>query len=153
MNDKENKDVVKKPLTEATKSSEVPISLDMGSMQSLDVSKLNQEQQQALQLKLNEAKIDLAASAKKAQIDLEVTKSKMDLHSEMSKNASEDGTAYTGTDSFDSSIGRIEMVVGNTERAAKGKMTRSGAGMEDISMKVIITVGIVIVILALILGG
>jgi hypothetical protein len=122
-------------------------------MQSLDVSKLNQEQQQALQLKLNEAKIDLAASAKKAQIDLEVTKSKMDLHSEMSKNASEDGTAYTGTDSFDSSIGRIEMVVGNTERAAKGKMTRSGAGMEDISMKVIITVGIVVVILALILGG
>ena len=153
MNDKENKDVVKTPLTETTKSSEVPISLDMGSMQSLDVSKLNQEQQQALQLKLNEAKIDLAASAKKAQIDLEVTKSKMDLHSEMSKNASEDGTAYTGTDSFDSSIGRIEMVVGNTERAAKGKMTRSGAGMEDISMKVIITVGIVVVILALILGG
>jgi hypothetical protein len=77
----------------------------------------------------------------------------MDLHSEMSKNASKDGTAYTGTDSFDSSIGRIEMVVGNTERAAKGKMTRSGAGMEDISMKVIITVGIVIVVLALILGG
>ena len=153
MDDQKSKNLTKKNPSEVAQGNKSPASLDMGDMQSLDISMLNEEQQQAMQIKLNEAKIDLAASAQKAKIDLEVTKSKMDLHSEMSKTASADGTAYTGTDSYDSSIGRIEMVVGNTERAAKGRMTRSGAGLEDISMKVIITIAIAVVILAMILGG
>lgn len=127
--------------------------LDMGNMHSLDMANLNEEQRQALAVKLNEAKIDLATAAQKAQLDLQTTKNKMDLHTEMGRTASIDGTAYTGTDSYDSSIGRIEMVIGNTERAAKGKMSRSGAGQDDISMKAIIVVGIVIVVLALIFAN
>ena len=42
--------------------------------------------------------------------------------------------------------------MGNTEKAASGKVSRSAAGLEDISMKMIVIVGLVVVAGMLILN-
>ena len=148
--DKPNEDTSTK-LTAETKDSNVP--LNLGDGRNLDLQHLTPEQQQEISLKVQEAKIDLAKKAEAAKIDLHVTKTQIDNLSESSLEATKDGTSFTATHSQDTSVGRTEVVIGNTERAAKGKMSRSGAGLPDIDLKIGLIIGVVIVMLALIFGG
>ena len=127
--------------------------INIGDSQSLDLSHLTDEQKNAVQVRINEAKIDLATKFHTAKLDIQVTKQTIDGHVESSHTATQQGTSYTATISQDTSIGRTEVVVGNTERAAKGKMSRSGAGQSDISLKAILIIGAVILFTAMIFGG
>jgi maltoporin len=150
MADKKLTDKESKGIIQGGKES---LPLNLGDSQYLDISKLTVDQQQAVSLKLQEAKIDLAKKAEEAKIDLQITKVQVDNLMDSSNDANKTGTSFTATHSQDTSIGRTEVVVGNTERAAAGKMSRSGAGQDDISMKAIICVGIVIILLAILLGN
>ena len=123
---------------------------NLGDSQTLDLSQLTDEQKNAVQVRINEAKIDLATKEATAKLDIQATKETIDGHVQTSNTATQQGTSYTATISQDTSIGRTEVVVGNTERAAKGKMSRSGAGQSDISLKAILIVGAVILFTAMI---
>ena len=126
---------------------------NLGDSQTLDLSQLTDEQKNAVQVRINEAKIDLATKEATAKLDIQATKETIDGHVQTSNTATQQGTSYTATISQDTSIGRTEVVVGNTERAAKGKMSRSGAGQSDISLKAILIVGAVILFTAMIFGS
>lgn len=127
--------------------------LDLSKMHELDLSTLNEDQKQHVMQKFSHAQVDLAKSAQQAKLDIQATKATLDDMTGTVKDASSDGTSITITHSQTTSIGRTEVVMGNTERAAQGKMSRSGAGLEDNTMKIIVAVGVIAVIVALILNN
>ncbi|RUM53237.1 MAG: hypothetical protein DSY85_09275 [Marinomonas sp.] len=127
-------------------------SLDISGKAVLDLSGLNDEQRKSVTMKHHEAQIDLRKKAEQASIDIQATRANLDNFNQVVKDSSQDGTSITLTHTQNTSIGRTEVVMGNTEKAASGKVSRSAAGLEDISMKMIVIVGLVVVAGMLILN-
>lgn len=127
--------------------------LDLTRMHELDLSKLNDSQKNQVLTKLTESQVELAKKAQQAQIDLGATKTTLDDMTDSVRKASTDGTAATITHTQSTSVGRTEIVIGNTERAAKGKVSRSGAGLDDNLLKIVVVAGIFAVVVALIMNS
>ena len=120
------------------------------SKNALDLSNLDDEAKQQIQLKTNEAKIELQKKAQEANIDIQGTKVNLDNLNATVRESTSDGTSITVTHTQSTSVGRTEVVMGNTERAASGKISRSGAGLEDNTTKYLIAAVIIAIALALI---
>ena len=127
--------------------------LDLKNDQLLDLSGLDEEAKRALTLKAHEAKIDIQKKAAEAQVDLQGTKINLDNLNDTVKESTREGTSITVTHTQTTSVGRTEVVMGNTERAASGKISRGGAGLEDNTIKILVGVGIIAIIVALILSN
>ena len=129
--------------------------IDLSSNNFLDVSGMTDEAAQQIQIKANEAKIDLQKKAQEANIDVQGTKVNLDNLNDTVKESTREGTSITVTHTQTTSIGRTEVVMGNTEKAASGKISRTGAGLEDNTTKLLIGGGIIAVVVALIVvnGG
>jgi hypothetical protein len=129
--------------------------IDISKTNVLDISGLDDKAKQQLQIKANEAIIDLQKKAQEANIDVQGTKVNLDNLNETVKDASREGTSITVTHTQTNSVGRTEVVMGNTERAASGKVSRSGAGLDDNTTKLLIGAGIIAIIVTMIIvnGG
>jgi uncharacterized lipoprotein YehR (DUF1307 family) len=127
--------------------------IDLSTNNFLDVSGLDDQAKQQLQIKANEALIDLNKKAKEANIDIQGTKVNLDNLNETVKDSTREGTSITVTHTQTTSVGRTEVVMGNTERAASGKISRSGAGLEDNTTKLLIGGGVIAIIVALIIAN
>ena len=119
----------------------------------LDVSDLSEENQQIIQLKAQEAKLELKKKAGEALLDIQGTKANLDTFNQSVKEGTESGTHVTLTHTQTTSTGRTEVVMGNTDKAASGKISRSGAGLKDNQMTFVIIGAIVVVIVAIVLSG
>lgn len=127
--------------------------IDLSTTNFLDVSGLDDQAKQQLQIKANEALIDLNKKAKEANIDIQGTKVNLDNLNDTVKDSTREGTSITVTHTQTTSVGRTEVVMGNTERAASGKISRSGAGLEDNTTKLLIGGGVIAIIVALIIAN
>jgi hypothetical protein len=126
--------------------------IDLSTNNLLDVSGLNDEAKQQLQIKANEAKIDLQKKAQEANIDIQSMKVNLDNLNDTVKDSTREGTSTTITHTQTTSVGRTEVVMGNTERAASGKISRSGAGLEDNTTRLLIGGGVIAIVVALIVA-
>jgi hypothetical protein len=95
------------------------LSLGLGG-DSLDISNLPQEQQNALTTKLAEARIDLAKKAAETQMDLGNLDQRIGRMGDGARAAQKDGTAFTATNKNTDSTGETEIVIGNTKAAHNG---------------------------------
>ena len=120
-----NKDLLSKENTQ----------IDLSNPNSIDVAGLSSEDQQQLILKAQESKIEIKKKADEAQIDIQGTNANLSNFNEVVRNSTKDGTSTTITHTQTSSTGRTEAVMGNTEKAASGKISRSGSGLEDNNLK------------------
>ena len=127
--------------------------VDLSSNNMLDVSGLDDDAKQQIQVKANEAKIALMQKAQEANIDIEGTRITLDNLNASVRQSTQDGTSITATHTQTTSVGRTEVVMGNTEKAASGKISRSGAGLEDNSTKLLIIGGVIAIIVALIVAN
>ncbi len=127
--------------------------IDLTKMTEIDLTNLDDDQQKHIMQKYTDAQVDLAMKAQQAKIDINATKATLDDMTGSVKDANNDGSSITITHSQTTSVGRTEVVMGNTERAAQGKISRSGSGLEDNTMKILVVVGVVAIIVALILKG
>lgn len=129
--------------------------IDLSNEKLLDVSWLDDETKKALAVKALESKIDIQKKAAEAQLDIQGTKVNLDNLNDTVTTSTREGTSITVTHTQSTSVGRTEVVMGNTERAASGKISRSGAGLDDNGIKVLIGVGVIAVIIALVVvnGG
>ena len=140
----------KSSLTKTEESKQV---VDLSSNNVLDVSGLDNDAKQQIQVKANEAKIALMQKAQEANIDIEGTRITLDNLNASVRQSTQDGTSITATHTQTTSVGRTEVVMGNTEKAASGKISRSGAGLEDNSTKLLIIGGVIAIIVALIVAN
>ena len=67
--------------------------------------------------------------------------------------ADEQGLSATETFTHETSTGRTEFIVGNTDTAAKGKLNRAQRGEKDQTLIYIIIAAAVIIMLAALLNG
>ena len=127
--------------------------IDISKTDILDISGLDDEAKQQLQVKASEAAIDLKKKAQEANIDVQGTKVNLDNLNDTVKDATREGTSITVTHTQTTSVGRTEVVMGNTERAASGKISRSGSGLDDNTTKMLIGAGIIAIIVAMIIAN
>ena len=125
-------------------------SLTVGNQQ-IDLSHLPEADRIQLQKKMIEGQIDL----QRKMIELGLENQAMDKRigdiTDKVATAAKDGTSATITGAYKDSLGHTEVIVGNTETAAKGKLTRSQTGEKDMTVWYIAIAAVVIVIVALVM--
>jgi len=98
----------------------------------LDVSLLTEEQQNALILDYQRGLIDIRLRAATLGVDVTTLGETLRKLAEQTKEISEtEGASITVTHTQDSSLGRTEIIMGNTQQAQRGRLTRSQGGDRD----------------------
>ena len=119
----------------------------------LDISDLSEENQQMIQLKAQEAKLELKKKAGEALLDIQGTKANLDTFNQTVQDGTEAGTHVTLTHTQTTSTGRTQVVMDNTDKAASGKISRSGARLKDNQMTFVVIGAVFLVIIALAFSG
>jgi len=127
--------------------------IQLGSRDVLDLSGLKEEEISELKRQHAEGMIDISKKAAEMGVDVQALDNTLRSFVDQTNKATQDGSHTTITHTQTTSIGRTEVVVGNTETAQKAKMTRSALGQKDITIAVVIIGAIAIVVVAMILGG
>ena len=154
MSDRES-DGASKELRNQSGSEGASQQIDLATSTTLDLSTLTPDQQNQIAVKANEAKLDLAKKAAEAQIDTAALNEDLTNLNQQARDATREGVSFTGTFTTSNSTGRTEVVMGNTERAASGKISRAGQGLPDNTVKLGIIGAVVIatVAIAIVLSG
>jgi hypothetical protein len=113
---------------------------------------LTEEQSQALQMKYAEGILDINKKAHEMKVDVAALEHALGTMSEQTKKVSEAGDSVTITHSQSNPLGRTEVIMGNTDNAARGRLSRSQVGDKDNTLMYVIIGAVVIIIVALILA-
>jgi hypothetical protein len=115
----------------------------------LDLTGIPEDQIQSLKYKYAERMGEIAAKAMEAGVDTETLDKKLSTIAGHTIALTKEGASVTITSTSDDSIGRTEAMIGNTETAKIGKLSRSQAGLKDL-YPLWIGVGIFIIIVILV---
>lgn len=97
----------------------------------IDLTGLPQEEINGLKSMYAKGMIDLKTKAAELNIETAALDAALASFTEQTAKASQSGSSATITHTQSSSVGRTEVVIGNTNRAATGRLTRSAAGELD----------------------
>jgi hypothetical protein len=125
--------------------------LAFGDASGVTLSGLTEQQQRALIEQHARGLVDVNRKAAELGVDVQALGKVLDQGVAITRQASQDGNSATFTHSQTSSIGRTEVIIGNTETASQGKMSRSQTGERDKTMIYLGIAAVVIIALALIL--
>lgn len=108
-----------------------PETLRLGEQQELDLRDLTPEQASAIVSKAHEKAVERDDRRQRLKDDLTVTAAKLGTYTKTVQETAQDNAAITITNVHEDSLGRTEIIVGNTDTARKGKLSRSQAGFGD----------------------
>ena len=95
----------------------------------IDLGSLSQEQQNQLVMEYMRGTLDINQKAAQMHVDVAAFKNMLDVMATKTRDlAAQEGTSVTMQHTQESSVGRTEVIMGNTEQAAKGRLTRTMAG-------------------------
>ena len=117
--------------TEDSSSYKPPSRVIDPSKNALDLSGLSEEQAQELQRQYASARIDLERKAAEAKIDVGALGAVLGTFNEEAAKATQANVSLTVSHRQKTSIGETEVVIGNTERAAAGKLSMSASGLTN----------------------
>ena len=110
---------------------------------------LSEEQQSSLLMEYMRGNLDIGKKAAQMHVDIEAFKNMLDVMAAKTSALSEqENTSVTMSHTQDTSVGRTEVIMGNTAQAASGRLTRTMAGERD--LKPFYIVGAVIIVLVLV---
>ncbi len=113
----------------------------------IDLGSLSQEQQDQLVMEYMRGTLDINKKAAVMHVDVTAFKNMLDVMANKTKElAEQEGTSVTMQHTQESSVGRTEVIMGNTETAAKGKLTRSMTGERNMTL-VYVVVGVLAVLI------
>ena len=119
--------------------------------QVLDLSHLTESQIQELKMQHASGIIDIQKKAAELNVDVGALDLALGSFTDQTAKATEAGAHTTITHTQTSSVGRTEVVIGNTDKAASGKISRSAAGGNDIKLWVVGILAITAIIIAVVL--
>ncbi|HUV59168.1 MAG TPA: hypothetical protein VMW09_03545 [Desulfatiglandales bacterium] len=129
----EKKDLVKKDEDTAILPSEDVIQLGKTG-EFLDLRGLTEVQKQEIKTKYAEAMIEVAHKAAEVGVDTRALDAKLGTMAAHTKEvADQPDASVTITATQDDSIGRTEIIMGTSDEAKKGKLTRSQTGQRDLT--------------------
>jgi hypothetical protein len=107
-----------------------PTSIALATGQTLDVSFIPEAQRHALMAEYMRGTIDIARKANELHVDVVTLRNTLGALVETTRQVSQDGNSVTVTHTQTTAVGRTEVIMGNTETAGKGKLTRTQTGTE-----------------------
>ncbi|UVE47772.1 hypothetical protein KS461_11010 [Pseudomonas chlororaphis] len=119
----------------------------------LDLSGLSESQVSELRLQHAKGLVSLQQKAQEMKIDVAALDASLSSFNDQTAKATQAGTSATIQHSQTTSIGRTEVIVGNTDRAAAGKLSRSAAGEKDRTLIIIGIIAVAVVLVAMFMGG
>lgn len=127
--------------------------LSLNQTETLDLSGLTDTQIAELRQSHAAGMIDIQRKAQELKVDVAALDATLGSLNQATSQATQAGSHITTTHTQTTSAGRTETIVGNTDRAASGKISRSAAGLSDNSRLIIIGVVVAVAILAFIAFG
>ncbi len=121
----------RKPDQKFDSSPEVPKSVNLTPSTSIDLSWLTEEERKVLLVEYASGMMNLGQKAQEMNIDAMALKKVLDDFSQATQEASEGGNSITIAHTQTTSIGRTEIMMGNTEHAQSGKLSKSQTGEKD----------------------
>ncbi|MCD6005069.1 hypothetical protein K7H08_09520 [Halomonas sp. IOP_6] len=131
----------------------IPTEIHLGPNTSLDLSWLSEEERKQLMIEHTKGMLDLGRKSQELHVDSGALKRTLDDLSSTSREASEDGNSVTISHTQTTSIGRTEVLMGNTEKAQKGRLTKSQTGEKDWTPYYIAGAVVLVIVVAMITGG
>lgn len=119
----------------------------------IDLSGLSDNQISELRLQHAKGLLSLQHKAQEMKIDVAALDASLNSFNDHTANATQAGTSATIQHSQTTSIGRTEVIIGNTDRAAAGKLSRSAAGEKDRTLMIIGIIAVAVVLVAMFVGG
>ena len=115
----------------ATSKPAPPMSVPLGPRTSLDLSYLPEDERTSLMRDYARGMLDLNTKAQELHMDIGALEASLRKMTETTKEVAEDGGSVTISHTQTSAVGRTEVIMGNTDRAKSGKLTKSQTGERD----------------------
>jgi len=112
-------------------SGNVPTEINLGPSTSMDLSWLPENERKALLIDYTKGIMDISKKAQELHVDAAVLKKTLDDFSDTTREVSDSGNAVTITHSQTTKVGRTEVIMGNTEEAQSGKLSKSQTGEKN----------------------
>lgn len=109
----------------------VPTKIDLTPGTSMDISWLPESERKALLTDYTKGILDISRKAQELHVDSAALKKTLDDLSVTTKEVSESGNAVTISHTQTTSVGRTEVIMGNTQQAQSGKLSKSQTGEKD----------------------
>ncbi|HEY8571234.1 hypothetical protein [Phenylobacterium sp.] len=133
--------------------SSVPTKVAIGPTASVDLSFLPEDERRALLLDYSRGVLDIAKKAQDLHVDIGALQSTLSTLSHTTKEVAASGASVTVTHTQTTSIGRTEIIMGNTETAQRGKLSKSQTGERDFTWLYIVAGLIALVLVVSALAG
>lgn len=121
----------KKPSDGRAITSPVPTSVPLSATTSLDLSWLPEEQRAELMTEYARGMLDMSKKAQELHVDVGALKVTLGALTETTRQVAQEGNAVTVSHTQTSAVGRTEIIMGNTEKARIGKLSKSQTGERD----------------------
>lgn len=108
-----------------------PTSVQLGPSSSLDLSWLPEDKRAELLADHAKGMLDLNKRAQELHVDVGALKATLATMTETTQQVSDDDNAVTLSHTQTTSVGRTEIMMGNTDKARSGKLSRSQTGERD----------------------
>ena len=125
--------------------------INLGSTSLIDLTGMSPEQVAELKRQYASGMIDLRKKAEELKIDNASLAMALDSFNTEAAKATQANVSMTATLAQTTSIGRAEVVIGNTDRAASGKLSASAAGVPDRLLWIVGIAAVAAIIVALII--
>jgi hypothetical protein len=107
-----------------------PTSIALATGQTVDLSFIPEPQRNALMAEYMRGTIDIARKANELHVDVVTLRNTLGALAETTRQVSQDGNAVTVTHTQTTAVGRTEIIMGNTDEASRGKLTRTQTGTD-----------------------
>jgi hypothetical protein len=118
----------------------------LGGSNVLQTEGLTEDQIQELKMLHAKGVIDIDKKTQELNIDVKALDATIGTMAAQTEQISKAGDHVTMTHSHDSSLGRTEVMMGNTNKAAKGRLSKSQTGEEDNTLKYVLIIAAVVVV-------
>lgn len=123
--------------------------IDLNPSKIIDLTPLSREQANELQNKYASGIIEIHKKGMEMQRDIDGVGALLSTLNEQTAKATENGSSITIQKTFQDSMGKTELVIGNTDKAANGTFSRPNSNSDN-WVKITIIVAIVLVLITII---
>lgn len=132
--------------------SSVPTSVTLGPNPTLDLSWLPEEKREQLLTDYSRGVLDIARRAQELHVDVNVLKATLGNLAATTREVADSGNAVTITHTTTTSVGRTEVIMGNTDTAQSGKLSRSQLGEKNWTPYFVFAAIAAVVLIAMAMG-
>lgn len=137
----------------AVRVDHTPTTVNFGPSQTIDLAGIPDKERAQMLADYNSKILDVSATAHRMKVDSDALRATLNSLSNTTNEAAQDGNSVTITHTQDTSIGRTEIIMGNTDQAKTGKLSRSQSGERDLTPYYIGGGLLALVLIAALLGG